>query len=155
MNTPFLGLVGIDTNTELVFFDGYEYKVLGMDIDMPLGSAFNSLSKFWGLSLRQMEECKDFETINYPIPMINHKGLDFSFAGAYYYTLQQIYPKNGLPKNTELLSNCFSRTNHEGMKVLAASFSKAAIFQLQKRVEKAILWVKNNYKGVNVFVFVI
>ena len=153
MNEPFLGFIGISTNTELLLYNGKEYEILGMDIDMPLGLAYSQISFALGLSLNEITETRDCEIINYPIPMLNHKGLDFSFAGAYYHTLQRIYPKRKeLPKRSELLDPCFLNTNSEGMKILAASFQNAIITQVCNRVTKAIKWVKANYGNIRVFV---
>jgi len=150
---PFLGLISTSTNTELLIHNQKSYEILGMDIDLPLGLAFFKLSKELNFPLSLFNSIENTEIIPYPNPMHLQKGLDFSFAGSYYYTLQHIYPKVlSLPKNTDLLDPCYKKSNREGLKVLINSFQEAVSEQVEDRVRRAIIWSQVHYPHIRVFV---
>lgn len=150
---PFLGLIATSTNTELIVHNKKSYEILGMDIDMPLGVAFYKLSKELNFPLNLFNSIESPEIIPYPLPMHNQKGLDFSFAGSYYYTLQHIYPKVlSLPKNSNLLDPCYKKENRNGVRVLINSFQETVSEQVEDRVRKAIIWSQAHYPHIRVFV---
>jgi tRNA A37 threonylcarbamoyltransferase TsaD len=154
MDQPFLGFISNTTNTEILVFNGKGYEILGMDIDIPLGKAFYDLSSLLSVDWNHIN-AEDYSTLIYPVPMTQHKGLDFSFAGSYFYTLQHIYPHRNLPARAELLDPCFLKSNILGMNILACSFLKAVTTQVQNRIAKAIKWGKIKYPTIKSFVCVI
>lgn len=128
-----------------------------MDIDISLGAAFYRLSKDLDFSLSILNSIEDNKnTIPYPKPMAAQKGLDFSFAGSYYYTLQHIYPKvQSLPATSDLLDPCYLKKNSNDMKILINSFQAAVCDQIQERVIKSINWCQKNYPHIKTFVITI
>ena len=144
MQKPFLGLIGTSQDTQLVLFDGEKYEILGTDIDLSLGNVYSLTAKALNMQIPMLETFADCEIIDYPVPQLS-RGLDFSFAGAYYHTLQRVFPRNkALPKASALLDPCFLRSNTAGMKILASSFVNALTLQVVDRVTRAINWANRN-----------
>ena len=152
MQEPFLGFIGTSVDTQLLLFNGESYEILGTDIDLSLGSAFSKVSTSLNLSIETIENFGDTEIIQYPVP-VGGKGLDFSFAGAYFHTLQHIYPRpKALSKNSPLVDPCFLASNAEGMKILANSFQTAVVKQVVDRIQKSIKWVQSKHRHIRVLV---
>ena len=153
MTEPFLGFFGSSTTTQLLLFQNNSYEILGMDIDMPLGQAYSDLSKELNIPIVDIENANNNEIINYPVPLLTHKGLDFSFAGAFYSSLQRIYPKRRtLSHRCPLAEPCYMFEDSQGMSILAQSFQHAVLLQITQRVSKAIKWVKINHPSIKVLV---
>ncbi len=85
---PFLALLVSGGHTELVKVESLGcYEVLGDTLDDAAGEAFDKTAKLLGLgypggaALAKIAEQGDPERFHFPRPMINRKGLDFSFSG--------------------------------------------------------------------------
>ncbi len=85
---PFVALLVSGGHTQLVQVQGIgQYGLLGESLDDAAGEAFDKIGKLLGLTypqgpaLAQLAESGDPQKYNFPRPMVNRPGLDFSFSG--------------------------------------------------------------------------
>ncbi|MFN7096271.1 MAG: tRNA (adenosine(37)-N6)-threonylcarbamoyltransferase complex transferase subunit TsaD [Gammaproteobacteria bacterium] len=85
---PFLALLVSGGHTQLYFVHKLgEYELLGETVDDAAGEAFDKTGKLMGLSypggpaLAAMAEQGNAKRFNFPRPMTDRPGLDFSFSG--------------------------------------------------------------------------
>ena len=85
---PFVALLVSGGHTQLVKVDGVgQYQILGESLDDAVGEAFDKTAKLLGLSypggpaIEQIAINGDPDRYNFPRPMVNRPGLDFSFSG--------------------------------------------------------------------------
>jgi tRNA N6-adenosine threonylcarbamoyltransferase len=94
---PFVALLVSGGHTQLVRVDGIgQYRLLGESLDDAAGEAFDKAAKMLGLPypggphIGRMAENGDSERFDFPRPMVNRPGLDFSFSGLKTYTLNTV-----------------------------------------------------------------
>ena len=94
---PFVALLVSGGHTQLVRVDGIgEYALLGESLDDAAGEAFDKAAKMLGLPypggphIARLAEGGDPTRFDFPRPMINRPGLDFSFSGLKTHTLTTI-----------------------------------------------------------------
>jgi N6-L-threonylcarbamoyladenine synthase len=85
---PFLALLVSGGHTQLVDVAGLgQYRILGGTLDDAAGEAFDKTAKMLGLpypggaALAQLAETGRSGRFNFPRPMLDRPGLDFSFSG--------------------------------------------------------------------------
>lgn len=85
---PFIALLVSGGHTQLVRVDGVgRYQILGESLDDAAGEAFDKTAKLLGLdypggpALAKLAEQGDPSRFQFPRPMTNRPGLDFSFSG--------------------------------------------------------------------------
>lgn len=85
---PFVALLVSGGHTMLVRVDGVgRYRLLGETLDDAAGEAFDKTAKLLGLpypggpALAELAETGDPARFDFPRPMLNRPGLDFSFSG--------------------------------------------------------------------------
>ena len=85
---PFVALLVSGGHTQLVHVAGIgEYTLLGESLDDAAGEAFDKAAKMMGLpypggpELSKLAESGDAKRFEFPRPMTNRPGLDFSFSG--------------------------------------------------------------------------
>lgn len=85
---PFVALLVSGGHTQLVHVAGIgEYTLLGESLDDAAGEAFDKAAKMMGLpypggpELSKLAEQGDAKRFEFPRPMTNRPGLDFSFSG--------------------------------------------------------------------------
>ena len=85
---PFIALLVSGGHTQLVKVDGVgQYQILGESLDDAVGEAFDKTAKLLGLSypggpaIEKIAINGDPDRYNFPRPMVNRPGLDFSFSG--------------------------------------------------------------------------
>lgn len=85
---PFVALLVSGGHTMLVAVDGVgEYRLLGETLDDAAGEAFDKTAKLLGLpypggpALAKLAERGDPDRFQFPRPMLDRPGLDFSFSG--------------------------------------------------------------------------
>lgn len=85
---PFLALLVSGGHTQLVEVRQFgDYKILGDTLDDAVGEAFDKTAKMLGLgypggaALSKLAESGDPTHFNFPRPMVDRPGLDFSFSG--------------------------------------------------------------------------
>ncbi len=94
---PFVALLVSGGHTQLVRVDGIgRYRLLGESLDDAAGEAFDKAAKMLGLPypggphIARMALHGDAQRFDFPRPMVNRPGLDFSFSGLKTYTLNTI-----------------------------------------------------------------
>jgi N6-L-threonylcarbamoyladenine synthase len=94
---PFVALLVSGGHTQLVRVDGIgQYRLLGESLDDAAGEAFDKAAKMLGLPypggphIGRLAESGDPERFDFPRPMVNRPGLDFSFSGLKTYTLNTV-----------------------------------------------------------------
>jgi N6-L-threonylcarbamoyladenine synthase len=94
---PFIALLVSGGHTQLVRVDGIgNYRLLGESLDDAAGEAFDKAAKMLGLpypggpQLAKAAAQGDVSRFNFPRPMVNRPGLDFSFSGLKTYTLNTV-----------------------------------------------------------------
>ena len=85
---PFLALLVSGGHTMLVWVEALgDYQVLGSTLDDAVGEAFDKTAKLLGLgypggpALERLAESGDEHAWQFPRPMLNREGFDFSFSG--------------------------------------------------------------------------
>jgi N6-L-threonylcarbamoyladenine synthase len=91
---PFVALLVSGGHTQLVRVDGIgRYRLLGESIDDAAGEAFDKAAKMLelpypgGPHIARLAEAGNPERFDFPRPMVNRPGLDFSFSGLKTHTL--------------------------------------------------------------------
>lgn len=94
---PFVALLVSGGHTQLFRVDGIgRYRLLGESLDDAAGEAFDKAAKMLGLPypggphIARLAEGGDPERFDFPRPMVNRPGLDFSFSGLKTHTLTTI-----------------------------------------------------------------
>jgi N6-L-threonylcarbamoyladenine synthase len=94
---PFVALLVSGGHTQLVRVDAIgEYRLLGESLDDAAGEAFDKAAKMLGLPypggphIARLAALGDPGRFDFPRPMVNRPGLDFSFSGLKTYTLNTV-----------------------------------------------------------------
>lgn len=94
---PFVALLVSGGHTQLVRVDGIgHYKMLGESLDDAAGEVFDKAAKMLGLPypggphIARLALEGDPDRFDFPRPMVNRPGLDFSFSGLKTYTLNTV-----------------------------------------------------------------
>lgn len=94
---PFVALLVSGGHTQLVRVDGIgRYRLLGESLDDAAGEAFDKAAKMLGLPypggphIAKLAEQGDPDRFDFPRPMVNRPGLDFSFSGLKTHTLTTV-----------------------------------------------------------------
>ncbi len=92
---PFVALLVSGGHTMLVGVEGFgRYRMLGETLDDAAGEAFDKTARLLGLGypggpeVARLAEGGDPERYDFPRPMVNRPGLDFSFSGLKTHTRQ-------------------------------------------------------------------
>lgn len=126
---PFLALLVSGGHTMLVWIEALgAYQVLGCTLDDAVGEAFDKTAKLLGLgypggpALARLAESGDEEACQFPRPMINREGFDFSFSGLKTAVMLKVRESDDLES---------TRAD------IAASFQRAVVDTLVARTLKA------------------
>ena len=94
---PFVALLVSGGHTQLVRVDGIgRYRLLGESLDDAAGEAFDKTAKMLGLPypggphVARLALDGDPDRFDFPRPMVNRPGLDFSFSGLKTFTLNTV-----------------------------------------------------------------
>ncbi|MBT7718335.1 MAG: tRNA (adenosine(37)-N6)-threonylcarbamoyltransferase complex transferase subunit TsaD, partial [Halieaceae bacterium] len=94
---PFVALLVSGGHTQLVRVDGIgQYRLLGESLDDAAGEAFDKAAKMLGLPypggphIGRLAQSGNPERFDFPRPMVNRPGLDFSFSGLKTFTLNTV-----------------------------------------------------------------
>ncbi len=131
---PYLGVLVSGGHTVISKVDGFDdITVMGTTIDDACGEAFDKVAKYYelgypgGVAIDRLSEQGDPHAFNFPDPSL-HKGdhrYDVSYSGLKTAVINQLeHFRNG--------ESAMSKEN------IAASFQKAAVMMLVKRVKRAV-----------------
>ena len=106
---PFLALLISGGHTEFIHAQAYrDYKKLGDTLDDAVGETFDKVAVMLGLDYpggpaieKLAEQCRDIKSaqkLQFPRPMTNRQGLDFSFSGLKTHTRNAILKLQGQNK---------------------------------------------------------
>ena len=167
---PFVALLVSGGHTQLVRVDGIgRYALLGESLDDAAGEAFDKAAKMLGLPypggphIAGLAESGDPERFDFPRPMVNRPGLDFSFSGLKTFTLNTVKAceeDGGLGEQDKadiarafeeavvatLVIKCRRALEQEGLKTLVMAGGVSANRNLRARLQTAL-----GEKGARVF----
>ena len=159
---PFVALLVSGGHTQLVRVDGIgQYTMLGESLDDAAGEAFDKAAKMLGLPypggphIARMALQGDPERFDFPRPMVNRPGLDFSFSGLKTYTRNTVAACRQAGELTEqdkcdiarafeeavvatLVIKCRRALKQEGLKTLVIAGGVSANLSLRSRLERAL-----------------
>ncbi|GMH00590.1 hypothetical protein Nepgr_002429 [Nepenthes gracilis] len=143
---PFMALLISGGHNLLVLaLDLGHYIQLGTTIDDAIGEAYDKTAKWLGLDMRKsggpaIEELAregNAESVNFSIPMKQHKDCNFSYAGLKTQVRLAIASKN-IDADIPIVSA--SSEDRRSRADIAASFQRTAVLHLEERCERAIEW---------------
>ncbi len=128
-----------------------KWKKLGETRDDAAGEAFDKVARMLGLpypggpEIEKLAKEGDADAINFPRPMLNQKNYDFSFSGiktaVFYYLRDRISYENTKTYESTKTKNKFRNfapfRTFVSKADIAASFQKAVVETLVKKVERA------------------
>jgi N6-L-threonylcarbamoyladenine synthase len=159
---PFVALLVSGGHTQLVRVDGIgEYRLLGESLDDAAGEAFDKAAKMMGLpypggpQIARIATSGDPDRFDFPRPMVNRPGLDFSFSGLKTYTLNTVSrcrEQGGLSEQDKsdiarafedavvatLVIKCKRALVQENLKTLVMAGGVSANLSLRARLKKAL-----------------
>ena len=102
---PFVALLVSGGHTQLVRVDGIgRYTLLGESLDDAAGEAFDKTAKMLGLAypggpaLAQLAQQGNAARFDFPRPMTDRPGLDFSFSGLKTFALNTLHTEGNAPQ---------------------------------------------------------
>jgi len=129
---PFLALLVSGGHTLLVSVGALgDYRVLGTTLDDAVGEAFDKTAKLLGLeypggpALAQLATTGADDAYRFPRPMLNRKGLDFSFSGLKTAVMLEVRKASAQDQLQSVRAD------------IAASFQRAAVDTLVARTLRA------------------
>ena len=125
---PFVALLVSGGHTMLVGVEGFgRYRMLGETLDDAAGEAFDKTARLLGLGypggpeVARLAEGGDPDRFDFPRPMVNRPGLDFSFSG--------------LKTHTRLLAAQVDKSDYPH---IAAGFQQAVVDTLTIKCRRAL-----------------
>jgi N6-L-threonylcarbamoyladenine synthase len=129
---PLVALLVSGGHTQLVYVKGIgEYELLGESLDDAAGEAFDKAAKMMGLAYPggpAIAKCAvhgDSKRFEFPRPMVNRPGLDFSFSGLKTFTMNTI-------------DMCGKNINAQDKADIAACFQLAVVETLTHKCRRAL-----------------
>jgi N6-L-threonylcarbamoyladenine synthase len=159
---PFVALLVSGGHTQLVRVDAIgQYRLLGESLDDAAGEAFDKAAKMLGLPypggphIARMALQGNPERFDFPRPMVNRPGLDFSFSGLKTYTLNTVHDCSTGGELSEqdkcdiacaferavaatLVIKCRRALKQEGLKTLLIAGGVSANSFLRSEMERAL-----------------
>jgi N6-L-threonylcarbamoyladenine synthase len=127
---PFVALLVSGGHTQLMRVDGIgRYELLGESIDDAAGEAFDKVAKMLkldypgGPAVARLAETGDAARFDFPRPMLDRPGLDFSFSGLKTSVMNALRTSDDYPQKAA---------------DIAASFQAAAVDSLSRKCERAL-----------------
>ena len=132
---PFIALLVSGGHSQLVRAEGVgRYEMLGESLDDAAGEAFDKVAKMLGLPypggphLARLAEAGNPERFDFPRPMTNRPGLDFSFSGL------KTYVRTVIAEQQEIEGELAAQTRAD----IARAFEEAMVDTLAIKCRRAI-----------------
>lgn len=132
---PFVALLVSGGHTQLVRVDAIgAYEVLGESLDDAAGEAFDKVGKMLGLPypggphVAKLATEGDRKRFDFPRPMINRPGLEFSFSGL------KTFVRNTIAEHTDEQGNIDSQTRAD----IACAFQESVVSTLAIKCGRAL-----------------
>lgn len=132
---PFVALLVSGGHTLLAKVEGIgEYQILGQTLDDAVGEAFDKTAKILGLGypggpqISKQAELGNADRFEFPRPMLNRPGLDFSYSGLKTKALTTV--------------NSLGELSPQDVADVAAAFQAAAVETLVVKCERALQQTK-------------
>lgn len=129
---PLVALLVSGGHTQLVYVKAIgEYELLGESLDDAAGEAFDKTAKMMGLSypggpaVAKCAATGDNKRFDFPRPMVNRPGLDFSFSGLKTFTLNTV-------------EACGENITDQDKADIAACFQQAVVDTLTIKCKRAL-----------------
>lgn len=113
---PFVALLVSGGHSMLVKVEGIgQYQLLGDTLDDAAGEAFDKTAKMLGLAypggpaVARLAEQGDSKRFDFPRPMVDRPGLDFSFSGLKTYTLNTLHKEGDDPQTKADIACAFEQ----------------------------------------------
>jgi N6-L-threonylcarbamoyladenine synthase len=159
---PFVALLVSGGHTQLVRVDAIgQYCLLGESLDDAAGEAFDKAAKMLGLPypggphIARLAESGDPGRFDFPRPMVNRPGLDFSFSGLKTHTLNTVQACREVGELSEqdkcdiarafeeavvatLVIKCRRALRQEGLRTLVMAGGVSANLNLRSTLEGAL-----------------
>jgi N6-L-threonylcarbamoyladenine synthase len=159
---PFVALLVSGGHTQLVRVDAIgQYCLLGESLDDAAGEAFDKAAKMLGLPypggphIARLAESGDPGRFDFPRPMVNRPGLDFSFSGLKTHTLNTVQACREVGELSEqdkcdiarafeeavvatLVIKCRRALRQEGLRTLVMAGGVSANLNLRSTLERAL-----------------
>ncbi|PCI39338.1 MAG: tRNA (adenosine(37)-N6)-threonylcarbamoyltransferase complex transferase subunit TsaD [Thiotrichales bacterium] len=131
VDMPFIALLVSGGHTMLVKVTAVgDYEILGQTLDDAAGEAFDKTAKLLGLpypggaALAALAEKGEIGKFTFPVPMLKHANLDFSFSGLKTFSLNTV-------------KNCKDNLSIETKQNIAIAFEEAAVKTLTVKCKRA------------------
>ncbi|KAL1331314.1 hypothetical protein HN51_048581 [Arachis hypogaea] len=143
---PFIALlISGGHNLLILARDLGQYVQLGTTIDDAIGEAYDKTAKWLGLDLRRsggpaIEELAkegNAKSVNFSVPMKQHKDCNFSYAGLKTQVRLAIESKK---IDAKIPISSASKEDRLARADIAAAFQRIAVLHLEERCERAIQW---------------
>ena len=132
---PFVAVLVSGGHTQLVRVDAIgEYEVLGESLDDAAGEAFDKVGKMLGLPypggphVARLATSGDASRFDFPRPMINRPGLEFSFSGL------KTFVRNTIAEHTDADGNLDEQTRAD----IACAFQESVVSTLAIKCSRAL-----------------
>ena len=132
---PFVALLVSGGHTQLVRVDAIgKYEVLGESLDDAAGEAFDKVGKMLGLPypggphVAKLATEGDPKRFDFPRPMINRPGLEFSFSGL------KTFVRNTIAEHTDEQGNIDPQTRAD----IACAFQESVVSTLSIKCSRAL-----------------
>ncbi|KAM0872342.1 hypothetical protein ACQ4PT_038780 [Festuca glaucescens] len=135
-----------------------EYVQLGTTIDDAIGEAYDKSARWLGLDIRKgggpaLEELAlegDPKSINFTVPMRQHKDCNFSYAGLKTQVRLAIESRNMCTDDIPISSA--TEEDRQLRANIAASFQRVAVLHLEDRCQRAVEWALKMEPSIKNFV---
>ena len=128
---PFVALLVSGGHTQLMACErAHEYELLGESQDDAAGEAFDKVAKMLDLpypggpAIAKLAASGDKNRFDFPRPMTNKPGLNFSFSGLKTFTMNTV--------------NSFKRPEEQDRADIAAAFQEAVVDTIRIKCERAL-----------------
>lgn len=143
---PFLALLISGGHSEFIIVQEFGcYKIIGDTVDDAVGEAFDKTAKLLGIAypggakLAALAEHGNADRFQFPRPMIDRPGLDFSFSGLKTYAANTVRHIQNQNQNKNNNQNADDMLTEQDKADIARAFQDAVVATLTIKCRRALL----------------